>query len=115
MLVRFTQIDYDREIAMIALSEFPSQEKMLGVARIISERDLKTAEFSVIAADPWHGKGIGAALLKKCLSIAGNRGLKRVHGIVLAENTQMLALGKKLGFQSKKVIGANEYELRIEL
>lgn len=115
MLVRFTQIDYDREIAMIALSEAPSQEKMLGVARIISERDLKTAEFSVIVADQLHGKGIGAALLKKCLSIAVNRGLKRVHGTVLAENTQMLALGKKCGFQSQKVFGANEYELKIDL
>ncbi len=115
MLVCFTQIDYDREIAMVALAGPPSQEKMLGVARIISERNLKDAEFSVVVADDWHGKGIGAVLLQKCLSIAGERGLERVHGIVLAENTQMLSLGNKLGFKRQKVIGANEYELKIDI
>lgn len=115
MLVRLTQIDYDREIAMVALENSSSQEKMLGVARIISERNLKDAEFSVVVADTWHGKGIGAMLLQKCLVIARNHGLERVHGVVLAENTQMLALGKKLGFERKKVTGANEYELRIDL
>ena len=115
MLVRFTQIDYDREIAMVALTGSPSQEKMISVARIISERNLKDAEFSVVVADNWQGKGIGAALLKKCLSIARGHGLERVHGIVLAENTQMLALGKKLGFQRQKVVGVNEYELKIDL
>jgi acetyltransferase len=115
MLVRFTQIDYDREIAMVALAESPPRENVLGVARIISERNLKDAEFSVVVADAWHGKGIGAMLLQKCLVIARNHGLERVHGVVLAENTQMLALGKKLGFQRQKVTGANEYELKIEL
>ena len=114
MLVRLTQIDYDREIAMVALSGSHPQENMLGVARIISERNLKDAEFSVVVADQWHGKGIGAALLKKCLSIARNRGLERVHGSVLSENTQMLALGKKLGFVRQKVLGEHEYELKID-
>jgi acetyltransferase len=115
MLVRFTQIDYDREIALVALTGSPSQEKMIGIARIISERNLKDAEFSIIVADKSQGKGIGAALLQKCLSIARSRGLERVNGVVLAENTQMLALGKKLGFQRQKEIGANEYELKIDL
>jgi acetyltransferase len=115
MLVRFTQIDYDREIALVAFMDAPSQEKLIGVARIISERNLTEAEFSIIVADEWHGKGIGAALLQKCLSIAENRGLERVHGTVLAENTQMLALGKKIGFKRQKVLGANEYELKFDL
>ena len=100
---------------MVALSGTDAQEKILGVARIISERNLRDAEFSVVVADQWQGKGIGATLLQTCLSIAGNHGLERVHGIVLAENTQMLALGKKLGFQQQKVIGADEYELKIDL
>ena len=114
MLARFTQIDYDREIALVALSESESQEKMLGVARIIVERNLKEAEFSVAVGDRWHGKGIGAALLQRCLSIAKERGLEKVNGVVLAENTQMLALGKKLGFTIKKVQGG-EYELSMNL
>ena len=111
MLALFTQIDYDRHIALVALSEAKSKEEMLGVARIIFERNLKEAEFSVVVGDQWQGKGIGAALLQRCLSIASDQGLEKVTGVVLAENTQMLALGKKMEFKSKRVVGANEYEL----
>jgi acetyltransferase len=111
MLALFTQIDYDRHIALVAIAENQPEEKMLGVARIIKDRNLKEAEFSVVVADQWQGKGIGAALLQRCLSIARQQGLEKVTGVVLAENTQMLALGKKMGFKSKKELGANEYEL----
>jgi acetyltransferase len=114
MLARFTQIDYDRHIALVALPESESAEKMLGVARVIIGRNLKEAEFSVVVSDPWQGKGIGAVLLQRCLSIARERGIETVMGTVLAENTQMLALGKKLGFKIKKVSGAGEYELSID-
>jgi len=115
MLARFTQIDYDREIALVALYGSESEEKMLGVARIITEINKKHGEFSVIVGDPWHGKGIGKSLLTRCLSIAKERGLEKVWGPVLAENTQMLALGRKLGFTVKKVLGENEYDLKIDL
>lgn len=115
MLARFTQIDYDRHIALVAISESQADEKMLGVARIILGRNLREAEFSVVVSDPWQGKGIGAALLQRCLRIAKERGIQKVMGTVLAENTQMLALGRKLGFKIKKEQGVPEYELRIDL
>ncbi len=115
MLARFTQIDYDRHIALVALSVSKSKESMLGVARVILERNQKEAEFSIVVGDPWQGKGIGAALLQRCISIARERGIEKVMGTVLAENTQMLALGKKFGFKIKKVLGAGEYELSIDL
>jgi acetyltransferase len=111
MLARFTQIDYDREIALVALSENDSRGRMLGVARIILERNQKEAEFAVAVCDLWQGKGIGAALLQRCLSVAKEQGIEKVTGTVLSENTQMLALGRKLGFSLKKVIGAAEYDL----
>ncbi len=114
MLALFTQIDYDRHIALVALSESKSKEEMLGVARVILERNLKEAEFSVAVGDQWQGQGIGAALLQRCISIARDRGLEKVTGVVLAENTQMLALGKKMGFKSKKVMGVPEYELSLD-
>ena len=76
MLARFTQIDYDREIALVALPEDERREQLLGVARVIMERDLEKAEFSVLVGDPWQGKGIGAELLKNCLRIARQRGVK---------------------------------------
>ena len=114
MLARFTQIDYDRHIALVALTESQTNEKMLGVARVINGSNLRKAEFSVAVSDPWHGKGIGAALLQRCLSIAEERGIQRVMGTVLAENTQMLALARKLGFNIKKEPGVPEYDLSID-
>jgi acetyltransferase len=115
MLARFTQVDYDREIALVAFKDDTEQEQMLGVARVILKRDKKTAEFSVLVGDPWQGKGIGAELLKKCLIIAAERGIERISGLVLTENTQMLALGKKLGFQIHRVPQSDTFELGIEL
>jgi acetyltransferase len=115
MLARFTQIDYDREIALVALTEAQTAEKMLGVARIISENNQKKAEFSVAVGDAWQGKGIGAELLRRCLAIAEKRGIEEVWGVILAENTQMLALAKKLGFKFRNSPGTGEYELSIDL
>ena len=67
-LARFTQIDCDREIALVALEKL--SERMLGVARITGDPDGKQGEFAVVVGDPWHGKGIGSNLLEKCLAIA---------------------------------------------
>jgi acetyltransferase len=115
MLIRFTQIDYDREIALVALHESEGGEEMLGVARVIKEKHCHNAEFAVLVSDSWHGQGIGAALLKNCLIIAQERGLHKVWGIVLSSNTQMQALGKKLGFEIKREPGCTDYLLSIDL
>jgi acetyltransferase len=88
---------------------------MLGVARIILDRGFKNAEFSVLVGDSWQGKGIGAELLRNCLQIAKQRGINTIWGQVLAENTQMLSLGKKLGFSVKRSSEPNAFELRIDL
>lgn len=102
MLARFTQIDYDREIALVAIDEDSQSDSMLGVARIIGDPDRKTGEFAVLVGDAWQGKGIGSKLLEKCLSIAERQGFKTIHGVVLKENKNMIALGKKLGFEIKR-------------
>lgn len=115
MLARFTQIDYDREIALVALPEDGLKEQMLGVARIILDRGFKNAEFSVLVGDSWQGKGIGAELLRNCLRIAKQWGINTIWGQVLAENTQMLSLGKKLGFSMKRSSEPNAFELKIDL
>ena len=82
---------------------------------MINEIDQKHAEFSVLVGDPWQGKGIGAELLQRCLSIAKERDVETVYGQVLAENTQMVALGRKLNFKIKRIADSNEYELVIDL
>jgi acetyltransferase len=99
----------------VALQENGTEEKMLGVSRVITASDPTRAEFAILVSDVWQGKGIGAELLKRCLLIAKERNIHEVFGVVLAENTTMLALGKKLGFDMKTASGGSEYELRITL
>ena len=113
MLARFTQIDYDREIALVAIDEASQTDNILGVARIIGDPDGKTGEFAVLVGDAWQGKGIGSNLLEKCLSIAEKQGFETIHGIVLHENRNMLALGKKLGFDIKRESDSGDDELTI--
>jgi len=114
MLIRFTQIDYDREVALVALMGTGRNKKIVGVCRIIAYPDGTQAEFAMAISDEWQGRGMGAGLLKQCLKIARHKGIKRVIGLVLAENTQMLKLGKKLGFNIQRVPDSSEYELVIE-
>jgi acetyltransferase len=114
MLARFTQIDYDREIALVAIAE-DDENTLMGVGRVITERDRRRAEFSVVVGDPWQGQGIGAELLRQCLAIAPRQGIEKIWGTVLSENTQMLALGKKLGFAIKRGESGGEYELFLDL
>jgi acetyltransferase len=115
MLVRLTQVDYDRHIALVAFHREAGKEKMLGVARVISGPDRNRAEFSIAVGDPWQGKGIGKKLLKRSLEVAVDYGIKKVQGEVLAENEQMLALGRKLGFKMTRDGDAGDYLLTIEI
>ena len=115
MLARFTQIDYDRQIALVCIDTSPGVDRMIGVARVIAERDPRCGEFAVLVSDPWQGMGIGAALLRDCLKIAKTEGIERVRGFVLAENTQMLALGRKLGLRIEPRREIGEYEMAIDL
>ena len=115
MIARFTQIDYDREMALVAIHDGDDGEKMVGVARIIGDPDGKTGEFSVMVGDPWQGKGVGAILLDRCLEIMAERGMETVWGAVLSQNTGMVRLGKKLGFSVKHQPGTGEYEMTIDL
>ncbi|NIR15707.1 MAG: GNAT family N-acetyltransferase, partial [Desulfobacterales bacterium] len=86
-----------------------------GAARVISDPDGRRAEFSIMVGDPWQGKGVGAKLLDKCLRIAKQRGIQTIWGIVLRENTQMIALGRKLGFKASRTEEPGELELTIDL
>jgi acetyltransferase len=114
MLVRFTQIDYDREIALVAIDRQDEREQMPGVGRIIGGPDGRRGEFAVLVADAWQGKGIGAELLMRVLRIMQARGMERVWGTALAENLQMAALARKLGFAVHPAAGG-EYEMTLDL
>lgn len=115
MLARFTQIDYDREIALVALDDSEKQERMLGVARIVGDPDRIKGEFAVLVGDPWQGVGIGAKLLSRCLHIAKNMGLQIVSGTALRANRHMLKLAEKLGFKFNPVSDPELVDLTIDL
>jgi acetyltransferase len=115
MLIRMTQIDYDREIALIAFSGSSSAGKIVGVARIIFVLNQKKGEFSIVLADKWHKKGLAAKLLGHALACARECGLEQVWGPVMTTNTAMLGLGEKLGFRVARDPDSSEYKLTIDL
>lgn len=114
MLARFTQIDYDREIALVALEDAKGTERMLGVARITGDPDGKTGEAAVLVGDPWHGLGIGSTLLGRCIDIARERGFRTVRGAALKENRSMLALAEKLGMAVTQDPASGEYRMSVQ-
>lgn len=104
MLVRFTQIDYDREMAFLACVVRDGSETEVGVARYVTNPDRRTCEFAVVTADEWQGKGIAARLMTELMRVARERGLQQMEGEVLAANARMFHLMRSLGF----VVGPSE-------
>ncbi len=98
MLVRFTQIDYSREMALIAVTEEGGKEVELGVARFATNPDGESCEFALVIADCMHGKGLGQKLMGAMMDAARSKGLKVIEGEVLRNNTDMLHLMDRLGF-----------------
>jgi acetyltransferase len=98
MLSRFTQVDYDREIALIAVIDGPEGERQVGVARYTVLPDRETCEFAIVVADDWQGKGLARLLLSRLVDTARQRGLVTMMGVTLRENVRMIELSRSLGF-----------------
>jgi acetyltransferase len=96
MLVRLTQIDYDREMAFVALEPTGA---LAGIGRLVAEPDRERAEFALIVRSDLQGRGLGFALLSHLRDYASAEGIGMIEGIVLEENDRMLALCEKLGFK----------------
>jgi GNAT superfamily N-acetyltransferase len=97
-LERLTKLDYDRDMAFIAVSERGGREETLGVARACANPDNSEAEIAVLVRSDLKGLGLGALLLKKLTRYCSGRGINRLTGQALAQNTRMLQLARKLGF-----------------
>ena len=98
MLARFTQIDYDREMALIAVVYLEGQETEIGVARYVTNPDGKSCDFAIVIADEWQRKGIAHRLMQQLVETARAHSLRLMEGEVLANNHEMLNLATKLGF-----------------
>ncbi len=101
MLVRFTQIDYSREMALIAVTGEQGKEIELGVARYATNPDGGSCEFALVVADNITGKGLGQKLMVSLMEAARSKGLETIEGEVLSNNHNMLKLMSRLGFTSK--------------
>jgi len=95
-LGRYTQIDYDREMAFIAVN---SDNELLGEVRIVTDPDNRNAEFAILVRSETQGKGLGHALLEKMVRYCRSRGTANVFGDVLSSNSRMLELGRSLQFR----------------
>ncbi|MBK8637001.1 MAG: bifunctional acetate--CoA ligase family protein/GNAT family N-acetyltransferase [Chromatiaceae bacterium] len=102
MLVRFTQIDYDREMALIGVKEEGDGDEMAGVARYSSHPGGETCEFAIVVSDSWRDRGIGARLMRSLMQNARDRGFRNMDGEVLTANSRMLALMRSLGFRIER-------------
>ena len=100
MLVRFTQIDYHNEMALIAVhQDAESEEEQIGVARFTINLDKTSCEFALVVSDTWHGKGVAYHLMSQLMQVARDRGLEEMEGQVLSNNARMLSLVSSLGFK----------------
>ena len=110
MLARFTLIDYDREMALVAVHKqraaatdgsIVETERIIGVSRYVTNPDQSSCEFSLVVADAYAGKGIGSRLMECIMDVAREKGLSEIDGLVLTNNPGMLKLMRGLGFEVK--------------
>ncbi|KAA1189152.1 bifunctional acetate--CoA ligase family protein/GNAT family N-acetyltransferase [Pseudohalioglobus sediminis] len=103
MLARFTQIDYDREMALVAIAPgADARPSFLGVARYTINPDGSSCEFALTVADAWQGRGVGPKLMERLMHVARERGLDTMIGEVLSQNARMLRMCKQLGFRAMR-------------
>ena len=98
LLARFTQIDYDREMAFVTTIRKDGAELEIAVGRYATNPDGASCEFAVVVADRWQGRGLASAMLKALIAVARERGLHEMMGHIMAGNDRMLKLAQELGF-----------------
>ncbi|MCK5562703.1 GNAT family N-acetyltransferase, partial [Candidatus Bathyarchaeota archaeon] len=100
--VRYCNIDYDREIAIVPVTKEDGTTKILGVGRLTIEPDGKTGEIAFIVRDNWQGLGLGAKLVDYVIEIAVEMGIKKIIAIIMNENHRAIKLVEKMGFEFKQ-------------
>ncbi|OPY79495.1 MAG: Acetyltransferase Pat [Syntrophorhabdus sp. PtaU1.Bin058] len=100
MLMHFCNIDYDREIAIVAELKEEGGRRIIGGCRLIVEPDSGKGQFAILIHDEFQRQGLGEKLLDAAIGIARDKGLREVYGLVLTENDKMLKLAGRMGFRS---------------
>lgn len=113
MLAQLTRVDYDRHLALIAVTEHGGREKQIGVARYVLDADRSRCEFAIVVADDWQRKGLGSRLMEALMAAARAAGMREMYGEVLAGNRKMIEFAARLGFQAR-VDESDPSVLRVE-
>jgi acetyltransferase len=120
LLARLTLIDYDREMALVAVhrersaeadGDIIETEHIIGVSRYITNPDNTSCEFSLVVADNFNGRGLGSRLMLSIMQEARSKGLAEIEGLVLTQNSGMLKLMTNLGFQIKPFTEDPDFKL----
>jgi acetyltransferase len=120
LLSRFTLIDYDREMALVAVQHARQKNdqgdvldvpRIVGVSRYVTNPDSTSCEFSLVVADEFKGHGLGSRLMLSIMDFAREKGLQEIEGLVLANNPTMLRLMKGLGFSAKPFAEDPDFKL----
>jgi N-acetylglutamate synthase-like GNAT family acetyltransferase len=96
--VRYCNIDYDREIAIVPEVVQNGKRRLLGVGRLSIEPDGKSGEFAIIVTDEFQNCGLGTKLTDHVLDVAEDMGVERVYSVMLGENYRAISLMKRMGF-----------------
>jgi acetyltransferase len=111
MLSRFTKIDYDREMAFVAMANDGSEDYMVGLSQYVINADKSSCEFAIALADDWQGLGLARKLMLILMEHIKERELKLIEGTVLRNNTSMDHLMESLGFV--KSASLEDHEINI--
>lgn len=101
-MVRFTNIDYRREMAIVAELNENGEKKITGIGRLVIDPDADSGQLAVVVGDPWQGQGLGEKLVDSIIGIAKDKGLKSIYVTVLKNNHRMINLCEKFGFKMKE-------------
>jgi len=115
ILARYTQIDYDRDLALVALDLKSDKPVMAGVARYFGHPDGEAAEMAIVIADQWQGQSIGGKLMELVIQAASKQGIKKLWGECLKENDSMIQLAKDMGAQIQPINNGSRLKIVIEL
>lgn len=98
---KLTKIDYEKEMAIIAEVNKNGKKEAIAVARIAPEPNTNTAEFAIIIADEWQGKGLGSKMTDYMTVVAKDLGFKKLYALLFSHNTMMHDIFRNKGFQIK--------------
>jgi acetyltransferase len=104
-LTRHCNLDYDREIAIVAEIEEEGKRKIVGINMITTDPGGKIGEFAVVVGDQWQGLGLGSKLVDYAIDVAKDMGLEKIYAYISSDNIKMISICERKGFKMERLNG----------